>query len=92
MRLFLFIFFISKLFYATAESNFMWFHHVTLDSDNRFHVQWSFDMPSETIIFNICVQTSGWFGFGFSPNGGMTGSDLAIAWVDSYGRAHLQVF
>ncbi|XP_065886142.1 DBH-like monooxygenase protein 1 homolog [Dysidea avara] len=28
----------------------------------------------------VQVQTTGWIGFGFSPNGGMTGSDVVIGW------------
>lgn len=68
-----------------------WMHHIVLDPDNRYHVKWLFDKSSEIIVFNTCVKTRGWIGFGFSPNGGMIGSDLVIAWVDSLGRAHLQV-
>lgn len=68
-----------------------WLHHVILDSENHYQVKWHFDLSLESITFNVCVRTKGWIGFGFSPNGGMTGSDLIITWVDAYGRAHLQV-
>lgn len=76
---------------AVSLETFNWMHQITLDSDNRFHVKWLFNSSQEFIVFNLCVRTKGWIGFGISPHGGMTGSDLIIAWVDSYGRAHLQV-
>lgn len=73
-----------------ALTPFEWLHHVTLDSENHYTVRWLFSLPQQSITFDVCVRTRGWIGFGFSPNGGMTGSDLVIAWVDDHGRAHLQ--
>lgn len=69
-----------------------WMHHVVLDADNNYHVQWSFNASQQRIQFNVCVRTKGWISFGISPNGGMTGSDLIVAWVDDQGKAHLQVW
>ena len=88
-----FVFVLVLLMFDTAFSvhSLDWIHHVTLDSNNQFHLKWLFDLSMETIVFNVCVRTKGWIGFGISPSGGMTGSDLIITWVDSYGRAHLQV-
>jgi anaerobic selenocysteine-containing dehydrogenase len=57
------------------------------------------------VTFNICesahystyqstVQLNysrGWMAMGFSPQGAMTGSDLAIMWADAGGRANLVV-
>ncbi|XP_070564696.1 DBH-like monooxygenase protein 1 homolog [Ptychodera flava] len=54
-------------------------HNAVLDADENFHVYWKFD--KEKIIFEINVRTTGWVGFGFSPNGGMPGSDIVIGWV-----------
>lgn len=31
------------------------------------------------------VETTGWIGFGLSPNGGMPGSDIVMAWIDADG-------
>eukprot|EP00058_Branchiostoma_floridae_P005110 XP_002590598.1 hypothetical protein BRAFLDRAFT_123613 [Branchiostoma floridae] len=54
-------------------------HQASLDEHGRFHLLWKFD--SETITFEAHVQTTGYIGLGFSPNGGMTGSDVIIGWV-----------
>ena len=45
----------------------------------RYHVFSKYD--STTITFEIHAKTLGWVGFGLSPNGGMVGSDVIIAWV-----------
>ena len=37
------------------------------------------------IIFEIHANTSGWVGFGISPNGGMENSNVIIAWINSNG-------
>ncbi|OTF75182.1 hypothetical protein BLA29_002319 [Euroglyphus maynei] len=47
-------------------------------------------MKQEIIVFNVCIQSHGWFGLGISHNGRMTGSDIVIGWVDHTGRVHLQ--
>ncbi|XP_064596675.1 DBH-like monooxygenase protein 1 homolog [Liolophura sinensis] len=41
---------------------------------------WDFD--DEFIRFKVTVETRGYIGVGFSPNGGMKGSDIVIGWVD----------
>ena len=46
----------------------------------RYNVFWKYD--SATITFEIHAKTLGWVGFGLSPNGGMAGSDVIIAWVN----------
>ncbi|XP_066270877.1 DBH-like monooxygenase protein 1 homolog [Branchiostoma lanceolatum] len=61
-------------------------HHEALDEEEKFHLFWKFD--DEKIEFEAHVQTTGWFGIGLSPNGGMPGSDIAIGWVKD-GKAHL---
>ena len=38
-------------------------------------------MEQETITFAVRVQTTGWVGFGLSPNGQMPNSDVVIGWV-----------
>ena len=68
----------------------------TLASDQAtgqplYQLQWTFDDVMKTITFNVVVHTTGWVGFGLSPNGGMTGSDVVIGWVSSDGKAYFQV-
>ncbi|XP_064600938.1 DBH-like monooxygenase protein 1 [Liolophura sinensis] len=64
-------------------------HHVVLDPEEKFHLFWNFD--HHEIIFEVQVMTLGYVGLGFSPNGDMTGSDMAIGWVeDTTGKANLQ--
>ena len=43
------------------------------------------------LIYQITCETTGWIGLGLSPNGGMTGADIAIGWITSDGKAYLQV-
>ena len=52
---------------------------------------WSFDSEMETISFAVRVQTTGWIGFGLSPNGQMPGSDVIIGWVDDNGDSFFNV-
>ncbi|XP_077979621.1 DBH-like monooxygenase protein 1 [Glandiceps talaboti] len=59
-------------------------HEAFLDEYGRYKLFWKFD--SEKIVFEVHVQTTGYVGFGFSPNGGMTGSDIVIGWVKSNGK------
>ena len=66
-------------------------HELQLDDDGRYKMFYSYDVDDKTIRIAVQVQTTGWIGFGFSPNGGMTGSDVVIGWVDKFGYAFLQV-
>ncbi|XP_067141859.1 DBH-like monooxygenase protein 1 homolog [Centruroides vittatus] len=59
-----------------------WTNYLKLDPN--YEVRWS--IQGEWIIFQVEVATRGWVGFGISPNGGMTGSDIVIGWVKN-GRA-----
>ncbi len=65
-----------------------WTHRLILDRSNKFHIFWT---PSEDLIrFELQVQTLGYVAIGFSPNGGMKGADIALAWVDDQnGKVHL---
>lgn len=74
-----------------CKPQYNWMHHVVLDAENKFHVKWLFEKKNEIIIFQVCVETHGWFGLGISQSGGMAGSDIVIGWVDSSGFVHLQV-
>lgn len=61
----------------------------TLDAAGLYSLFWSFD--EEAIIFAVEVQTTGWVGFGLSPNGQMPGSDVVIGWVDQEGEYYFHV-
>ena len=65
--------------------------HKTLDSAGKYELYWSFDLEQENISFAVRVQTTGWIGFGLSPNGQMPQSDVVIGWVDENGQGYLQV-
>lgn len=60
-----------------------------LDRNGQYWLYWSFD--SETISFGVSVETTGWVGFGLSPNGQMPQSDVVIGWVDAAGEPHFDV-
>ncbi|XP_040920021.1 DBH-like monooxygenase protein 2 homolog isoform X2 [Toxotes jaculatrix] len=49
-----------------------------LDQDNLVCLKWGFDDLQGSITFMLAVNTTGWVGFGLSPNGGMKGSDIVI--------------
>lgn len=56
---------------------------VVLREPNVYTLYWNF---TETdTIFKAVVETTGWMGFGLSPNGGMYSSDLMMAWFSPDG-------
>ena len=63
----------------------------TLDSNGMYELFWNFDLDAQTIAFAVRVMTSGWVGFGVSPNGQMPGSDLIVGWVDDEGSVFFAV-
>ena len=56
-----------------------------------YQLYWTFDNTQKTIKFNVVVRTTGWVGFGLSPDGGMVGSDVIIGWIASDGSSHFHV-
>ena len=56
-------------------------HQTVLDRADRFLLSWE-TTPDGLIHFKAEVRTQGWFGMGLSPNGGMPGSDIYLAWVN----------
>ena len=62
----------------------------TAEDGGLYEVYWTFDNAAETISFAVRVQTTGWVGFGLSPNGQMPNSDVVIGWVDN-GETFLHV-
>ena len=57
----------------------------------RYTLYWSINNDVETIRFAVRVRTTGWVGFGISPNGQMPQSDVVIGWVDNAGRSYFDV-
>uniref|UniRef100_A0A665TQH7 Monooxygenase, DBH-like 1, like n=1 Tax=Echeneis naucrates TaxID=173247 RepID=A0A665TQH7_ECHNA len=51
---------------------------VYLDRDHLVCLKWSFNNLQDNIVFKLVVNTTGWVGFGMSPNGGMKGSDIVV--------------
>jgi len=61
------------------------------DRDGDTYVlHWNFSTAERTIAFAVNVSTTGWVGFGLSPNGGMVNSDVVMGWV-SNGRTYFHV-
>ena len=67
------------------------FSSVLLDQGGQYYaLYWNFTRTTESIYFAVNVSTTGWVGFGLSPNGQMPGSDVVIGWV-SNGQGFLWV-
>jgi hypothetical protein len=49
-----------------------------------FVLHWNYSKIE--LIGEVHVKTQGWIGFGLSPNGGMDGSDVFVAWIKSNGQ------
>ncbi|XP_039963293.1 MOXD1 homolog 2 [Bactrocera tryoni] len=62
-----------------------WDHAVDLNED--FRILWT--IINQDITFEIQARTLGYVGFGFSPDGSLAGSDIAIGWVDK-GQTYFQ--
>ncbi|XP_028253404.1 DBH-like monooxygenase protein 2 homolog [Parambassis ranga] len=59
---------------------------VFLDQDHLVCLKWGFDDQYGTITFQLTVNTTGWVGFGLSPNGGMKGADIVIGGLGPSGE------
>ena len=62
-----------------------------LDDEGDYTLYWNYDPELKTITFAVRVRTTGWIGFGLSPNGQMPQSDVVIGWVDDSGRSFFHV-
>nr|XP_033504698.1 DBH-like monooxygenase protein 2 homolog isoform X2 [Epinephelus lanceolatus] len=56
-----------------------------LDQNHLVCLKWGYDNLQGNITLKLIVNTTGWVSFGFSPNGGMKGSDIVIGGVGSSG-------
>ena len=59
--------------------------------DDGYTLHWNFDLEQQTISFAVNASTTGWVGFGLSPNGQMPQSDVVIGWVDNDGNTQFPV-
>lgn len=71
---------------AAAAEDFVGEHSIGkrqeyLDSNGRYLVEWEAYTDTQTIVFELTVQTVGYVGFGISPTGGMAGADIIIGGV-----------
>ncbi|KAM3603176.1 uncharacterized protein V6R79_017748 [Siganus canaliculatus] len=57
-----------------------------LDPNNLVCLKWGFENLQGNITFKLVVNTTGWVGFGFSPNGGMKGSDIVMGGLGPSGN------
>jgi len=66
-------------------------HTLDADEDDNklYRVYWKLINNNNDILFELHCKTTGWVGFGLSPNGAMMG-DFAIGWVDKSGKAYLK--
>ena len=68
------------------------FQKVLFDDQEQFYgLYWNYSIAAGTIHFAVNVSTTGWVGFGVSPNGQMPGSDVVIGWVAANGKAYFHV-
>ena len=54
-------------------------------------LHWTADFQNNNLAAAVNVSTTGWVGFGLSPNGQMPGSDVIIAWVNNDGEVQFHV-
>lgn len=64
---------------AQTDDDMVWTHHAVLDREGKVHLFWTPGM--QDITFEVQAETKGYIGLGFSPDGGMTNSDIVVGWV-----------
>ncbi|XP_052441790.1 DBH-like monooxygenase protein 1 homolog [Carassius gibelio] len=79
--------FLTSLFCSACSQGTRFVHSAALDADGRYSIKWGFD--ESTITFEVEVETRGYIGFGLSPTGAMSSSDIVIGGVLS-GSPYLQ--
>ncbi|XP_069169748.1 DBH-like monooxygenase protein 1 [Procambarus clarkii] len=72
----------------TSLPHFDFHHRAVMDQRGAYHLFWT--AQQDKIVIEVQVATHGYVGLGFSPTGGMKGSDVVIAWVDDHGQLHFQ--
>ena len=74
---------------ATHDLSNTYPYQLSLHDD--YTLYWRFDNDAQNISFAVRVRTTGWVGFGLSPNRQMPQSDVVMGWVDGSGNAHFDV-
>ena len=59
---------------------------INLVEPDLIHLYWNHNETD--ITFELVSKHKGWISFGISPNGGMSGSDVIVAWLNSDGTHH----
>lgn len=70
-------------FIHCLDENSYFANSADLDGDN-YRLDWNY--TDTEITFKVTAKTSGWVGFGLSPDGNMDGSDVVVAWTKSDGN------
>lgn len=71
---------------GAVDSNTYFVNNVTLLGSDQYSLYWNYTLTDITL--KIVVKTTGWVGFGLSPNGGMPNSDLVIAYKNADGSTN----
>jgi hypothetical protein len=88
-------FLLLYIFHVGTGANFgnkekiVWTREMSLN-DHKFTVKYN-NEDAEKLIMEISAPVRGYVAVGFSPNGGMRGSDIVMGWVDAQGKAHIKV-
>jgi hypothetical protein len=61
-------------------------NYLDLADFGAFRAYWNY--TDTDFIAEVHARTYGWVGFGFSPNGDMTGSNVMVAWQNTDGTAN----
>lgn len=59
------------------------YHSEELVAGGRFTLHWG--VTNASLEVKVVAATTGWIGVGFSPNGGMPGSDIVMGWINGDG-------
>jgi hypothetical protein len=82
---------IYSVFCECLDENTIFVNTAELSGAN-YKLDWNY--TDTDIIFRATARTTGWVGFGLSPNGGMRNSDLILSWtangVNQFRDAHTE--
>ncbi len=79
INLFVILIFIVLNVNAQAYTESTYFVNKAELSGANYKLDWNF--TAMDIILRVTVRTTGWIGFGLSPNGDMSNSDVILAWT-----------
>lgn len=66
-------------------------HQEYLEKNGKYLVEWEAYTDTQTIIFELTAESTGFVGFGISPVGGMDGADIIIGGVYANGSYYFSV-